>query len=100
MKAWNSINRLLIKWKSDLSYKIKRDFFQAITVSILVYGFTPWVLIKRWQNKKKIEETTQECYILSITNPESNTPQNSNLSPISQTIQVRRTRQVLPLLEK
>ena len=28
--AWNTINRLLLLWKSDLSEKIKRDFFQAV----------------------------------------------------------------------
>ena len=34
VKAW----RLSINWKSDLSDKIKRDFFQAVVVSILIYG--------------------------------------------------------------
>ena len=31
-KAWTSINRLTIVWKSDLSDKIKREFFQDVTV--------------------------------------------------------------------
>ena len=30
------VNRLPIKWKSDLSHKIKRNFFQAVVVSILL----------------------------------------------------------------
>ena len=35
-KAWTDINRLLIIWKSDLSDRIKRDFFQAAVVSMLL----------------------------------------------------------------
>ena len=37
-KAWKSINRLSIIWKSDLTDKIKRSFFQAAVTSILLYG--------------------------------------------------------------
>ena len=43
-KAWTAINRLSIKWKLDLSDKIKRYFFQAAIVSILLYGCTTWML--------------------------------------------------------
>ena len=39
-KAWTAINRLLIIWKSDLTDKMKRSFFQAAVVSILLYGCT------------------------------------------------------------
>ena len=39
MKAWIAINRLLIIWKSDLTDKMKRSFFQAAVVSILLYGW-------------------------------------------------------------
>ena len=35
-KAWIAINRLLVIWKSDLFDKIKRIFFQAAVVSILM----------------------------------------------------------------
>ena len=35
-KAWTAIGRLLIIWKSDLSDKIKHDFFQVVVVSILL----------------------------------------------------------------
>ena len=38
-KAWTAINRLSVIWKSDLTDKIKRSFFQAV-VSILLYGCT------------------------------------------------------------
>ena len=37
-KAWTAINRLSIIWKSDLTDKMKRSFFQAAVVSILLYA--------------------------------------------------------------
>ena len=40
MKAWTAIDKLLIIWKSDLTDKMKRSFFQAAVVSILLYGCT------------------------------------------------------------
>ena len=46
-KAWTAINRLSIIWKSDLTDKMKRSFFQAVVVSILLYGCTTWTLTKR-----------------------------------------------------
>ena len=36
-KAWTAINRLSIIWKSDLTDKRKRSFFQAAVASILHY---------------------------------------------------------------
>ena len=46
-KAWTAIDRLSIIWKSDLTDKMKRSFFQAAVVSILQYGCTTWTLTKR-----------------------------------------------------
>ena len=46
-KAWTAIDRLSIIWKSDLTHKMKRSFFQAAVVSILLYGCTTWTLTKR-----------------------------------------------------
>ena len=37
-KAWTAINRLSIIWKSDLTDKMKRSFFQAAVTSILLNG--------------------------------------------------------------
>ena len=37
-KAWTAIKRLLVIWKSDLTDKIKRSFFEATVVSILLHG--------------------------------------------------------------
>ena len=39
-KAWTVIDKLLIIWKSDLTDKMKRSFFQAAVISILLYGST------------------------------------------------------------
>ena len=41
-KAWTAIDKLSIIWKSDLTDKMKRSFFQAVVVSILMYGCTTW----------------------------------------------------------
>ena len=43
-KAWTAINRLSIIWKSDLTDKMKRSFFQAAVASILLYGCTTWTV--------------------------------------------------------
>ena len=50
-KAWTAIDRLSVIWKSDLTDKMKRSFFQAAVVSILLYGCTTWTLTKRMDKK-------------------------------------------------
>ena len=50
-KAWTVTNRLSIIWKSDLTDKMKRSFFQAAFASILLYGCTTWTLTKRLEKK-------------------------------------------------
>ena len=50
-KAWTAIDRLSIIWKSDLTDKMKRSFFQAAVTSILLYGCTTWTLTKRLEKK-------------------------------------------------
>ena len=66
-KACTAIDRLSIIWKSDLSDKIKRNFFKQ----------------------------RKECYKLYWTNPGSNTPQSGSCTAttllISKTIQIRWT---------
>ena len=77
-KAWTAIDRLSIIWKSDLTDKRKRSFFQAAVVSILLYGCTTWTLTKRL--KKKLDGNyTRMLWTI--------------LPPITKTIQVIRTRQ-------
>ena len=50
-KAWTAIDKLWIIWKSNLTNKMKRSFFQAAVMSILLYGCTTWMLTK-WLEKK------------------------------------------------
>ena len=50
-KVWTAINRLSIRWKSDLTDKMKRSFFQVAVASILRYGCTTWTLTKRLEKK-------------------------------------------------
>ena len=50
-KAWAAIDRLSVIWKLDLTDKMKRSFFQAAVVSILLYGCTTWTLNKRMEKK-------------------------------------------------
>ena len=50
-KACTAINRLSIIWKSDLTDKMKRSFFQAAVALILLYGCTTWTLTKRLEKK-------------------------------------------------
>ena len=50
-KALTAINKLSIIWKADLTDKMKRSYFQAAFVSILLYGCTTWTLTKRLEKK-------------------------------------------------
>ena len=50
-KVWTAIDRISVIWKSDLTDKMKRSFFQAADVSILVYGCTTWTLTKRMEKR-------------------------------------------------
>ena len=50
-KAWTANNRLSVIWKSDLTDKKKRSFFQAAVVSILLYGYTTSTLTKCMEKK-------------------------------------------------
>ena len=51
VKPWTAIDRLSVIWKSDLIEKMKRSFFQAAVVSILLFGCTTWTLTKRMEKK-------------------------------------------------
>ena len=50
-KAWTDIDSLSVIWKLDLTDKMKRNFFQAVVVSILLYGCTTWTLTKHMEKK-------------------------------------------------
>ena len=90
-KAWTAIDRLLIIWKSDLTDKIKRSFFQAVVVSILLYGCTTWTLTKRLEKKLDCNYTRMLRAILNKSwrqHPTRHQPYG-HLPPITKTIQVR-----------
>ena len=88
-KAWTAIDSLSIIWKSDLTDKMKRCFFQAAVVSILLYGCTTWTLTKRL--KKKLDGNYTRM-LRAILNKSWRQHPTRHLPPITKTIQVRRTR--------
>ena len=93
-KAWTAINRLSIIWKSDLTDKMKRSFFQAAVTSILLYGCTTWMLTKRLEKKLDGNYTRMLRAILNKSWRQHPTRHQlyGHLPPITKTIQVRRTR--------
>ena len=78
-KAWTAIDMLSIIWKSDLTDKMKRSFFQAVVVSILLYGCTSWTLTKRLEKKLDGNYTRM---LQAILNNMCNTPQGTNYTAI------------------
>ena len=93
-KAWTAIDRLSIIWKSDLTDKMKRSFFQAAVVSILLYGCTTWTLTKRLEKKLDGNYTRMLRAILNKSWRQHPTRHQlyDHLSRITKTIQARRTR--------
>ena len=93
-KAWTAINRLSIIWESDITDKMKRSFFQAAVVSILLYGCTTWTLTKRLEKKLDGNYTRMLWTILNKSWRQYPTRHQlyGHLPPITKTIQVRRTR--------
>ena len=84
----------LIIWKSDLTDKMKRSFFQAAVISILLYGCTTWTLTKRLEKKLDGNYTRMLRAILNKSWRQHPTRHQlyGHLPPITKTIQVRRTR--------
>ena len=93
-KAWTAIDRLSIIWKSDLTDKMKRSFFQAAVVSILLYGCTTWTLTKRLERRLDGNYTRMLRAVLNMSWRQHPTRLQlyGHLPPITKTIQVRRTR--------
>ena len=89
-KASTAIDKLSITRKSDLTDKLKRSFFQAAVVSILLYGCTTWTLTK------KIDGNYTRMLRAILNKPWRQHPTSHQLyghmPPITKTIQVRRTR--------
>ena len=80
--------------KSDLTDKMKRNFFQATFVSILLYRCTTWTLAKLLQ--KKLDGNYTRLLRAILNNSWRQHPIKNqlygHLPPITKTIQVRRTR--------
>ena len=93
-KAWTAINRLSIIWKSDLTDKMKRSFFQAAVASILLYGCTTWTRTKRLEKKLDGNYTRTLRAILNKSWRQHPTTHQlyGHLPPITKTIQVRQTK--------
>ena len=81
-------------WKSDLTYKMKRSFFQTAVISILLYGCTTWMLTKWLEKKLDGNYTRMLRAILNKSWRQHPTKHQlyGHLPPITKTIQVKRTR--------
>ena len=89
------INTLLMKaWTAIDTDKMKRNFFQAAVVSILLYGCTSWTLTKRLE--KKLDDNYTRMLREILIKPWWQHPTRhqlyGHLLTITKTIQVRRTR--------
>ena len=75
---------------------MKRSFFQAAVVSILLYGCTTWTLTKRLDKKLDRNYTRMLRAVLNKSWRQHPTRHQlyGDLPPITKTIQVRRTRHV------
>ena len=93
-KTWTAINKQSVLWKSDLTDKMKRSFFQAPVVSILLYGCTTWTQTKRMEKKldgnykRMLRAILNKSWRQHPTKPQL----YGHLPPITKTIKVRRTR--------
>ena len=94
VKAWIANERLSVIWKSGLTDKMKRTFFQAAIVSILLYRCTTWTLTKRMEKKLDGNYTRMLRAILNKSWRQHPTKQQlyGHLPPITKTIHVKRTR--------
>ena len=92
-KAGTAIDKLSIIWKSDLTDKMKRSFFKAAVVSILLYVCTTWTLTKRLE---KIDGNYTRMLRAILNKSWRQHPTRhqlyGHLPPITKTIKVRRTR--------
>ena len=90
----DSYDRPSIIWKSYLTDKMKRSFFQAAVVSILLYGCTTWTLTKRLEKKLEGNYTRMLRAILNKSWRQHPTKHQiyGHLPPLTKTIHVRGTR--------
>ena len=93
-KGWTAIDKLSIIWKSDMTDKMKRSFFQAAIMSILLYECTTWMLTKLLE--KKLDGNYTRMLRAILNKPWRQYPTKhqlyGHLLPITKAIQVRRNR--------
>ena len=93
-KAGTAIDKLSIIWKSNLTDEMKRSFFQAAVVLILLYGCTTWMLTRRLEKKldgnytRMLRAILNKCWIPHPTKHQL----YCHLPSITKTIHVRRPR--------
>ena len=90
MKLWTAYQQV-INHGNLISDRIKEDFFQAIAVSILLYGGIIWMLMKGMEKKLDGNYTRMLHAILNKSWKQHPRRQQlyGYLPPISQTIQVK-----------
>ena len=90
----DNYDSLSVIWKSELTNKMKRSFFQTAVVSILLYGCTTWTFTKQTEKRLDGNYTRMLRAILNKSWRQHPTKQQlyGHLSPITKTIKVRRTR--------
>ena len=93
-KAWTAIDKLSVMWKSDMTNKTKRSFFQTAAVSILLYGCTTWTLTKRQEKKLDGNYTRMLRAILKKYRRQHPTKQQlyAYLPRFTKTLKIRRIR--------
>ena len=93
-KAWTAIDRLSVIWKSHLTDKMKHSFFQAVIVSIRLYGGTTWTLTKQLEKKLDGNYTRMLRAILNRSWKQNPTKQQlyGYQPSITKTIQIRQIR--------
>ena len=93
-KAWTANDILSVMWKSDLFDKIKRSFFHASVVFLVLYECTAWMLTKCMEKKLDGNYTRMLRAVLNKSSRQHPTKQqlNCHLPPNPKTIKVRRTR--------
>ena len=93
-KVWAAIDSLWVIWKSDLSDKIKRNFFQAAVVPYYYMDAPHGRRLKRIEKKVDSNYTRmqRDIWIKSWKQHPSKQKLYAHLPPISKTIQIKRIR--------
>ena len=87
-KTWTAIDSLSSISESDLSYEIKRDFFQVGAVSVLLFSCTTWTLTTLSEKKArwKRHQTSTYCFERILEAASNKTTVVQPFTFISQTI--------------